>query len=43
MKLISIVGARPNFMKIALFIRGVSDYNQYNGNKIEVNTINYVN
>jgi len=29
------VGARPNFMKIAPFIRAISDYNQQNGNKID--------
>ena len=29
------MGARPNFMKIAPFIRAISDYNQQNGNKID--------
>lgn len=28
MKIISVVGARPNFMKIAPFIRAISDYNK---------------
>jgi len=28
MKIISVVGARPNFMKIAPFIRAISVYNQ---------------
>jgi len=31
MKIISVVGARPNFMKIAPFIRAVQDYNFLNG------------
>src|SRR6056297_1297488 len=35
MKIISVVGARPNFMKIAPFIRAIFDYNQQNRNKIE--------
>ena len=35
MKIISVVGARPNFMKIAPFMRAISYYNQKNGNKIE--------
>lgn len=35
MKIISVVGARPNFMKIAPFIRAIKDYNRLNGNTIE--------
>ncbi|MEN8225558.1 MAG: UDP-N-acetylglucosamine 2-epimerase (non-hydrolyzing) [Bacteroidota bacterium] len=35
MKLLSVVGARPNFMKIAPFIRAISDYNQSANQKIE--------
>jgi len=35
MKIISIVGARPNFMKIAPFIRAIENYNKVNGIKIE--------
>lgn len=36
MKIISVVGARPNFMKIAPFIRAINDYNYNNvGNKID--------
>lgn len=35
MKLISVVGARPNFMKIAPFIRAVEEYNRVHGNVIE--------
>ena len=29
MKIISVVGARPNFMKIAPFIRAIAEYNQH--------------
>jgi len=32
-KLISVVGARPNFMKIAPFIKTIEDYNSLNRNK----------
>ncbi len=35
MKIISVVGARPNFMKIAPFIYEVVDYNEKSNNKIE--------
>jgi UDP-N-acetylglucosamine 2-epimerase (non-hydrolysing) len=35
MKIISVVGARPNFMKIAPFIRAVEKYNKENSNSIE--------
>ena len=35
MKIISVVGARPNFMKIAPFIHVVKKYNKINGNSIE--------
>ncbi len=35
MKLLSVVGARPNFMKIAPFIKAVSTHNQIEENKIE--------
>ncbi len=34
-KIISVVGARPNFMKIAPFVRAIESYNQQNGNTIE--------
>jgi len=34
MKIVSIVGARPNFMKIAPFIRAISEHNKNNTNKI---------
>ena len=34
MKIISVVGARPNFMKIAPFIRAINDHNKKNGKKI---------
>lgn len=33
MKIISVVGARPNFMKIAPFIRAIDKYNQHYPNK----------
>jgi UDP-N-acetylglucosamine 2-epimerase (non-hydrolysing) len=32
MKIISVVGARPNFMKIAPFIRAIDEYNNRNAN-----------
>lgn len=35
MKIISIVGARPNFMKIAPFIAAIEKYNSENGKKID--------
>lgn len=35
MKIVSIVGARPNFMKIAPFIRAISKHNKNNANKIQ--------
>jgi UDP-N-acetylglucosamine 2-epimerase (non-hydrolysing) len=35
MKVISIVGARPNFMKIAPFIRAIEDHNSLGNGKIE--------
>lgn len=35
MKILSVVGARPNFMKIAPFIRAIDNYNLNAGNKIE--------
>lgn len=35
MKIISVVGARPNFMKIAPFIRAVEKHNLGNGTKIQ--------
>jgi UDP-N-acetylglucosamine 2-epimerase (non-hydrolysing) len=34
MKIISVVGARPNFMKIAPFIRAIEVYNQVNKNAV---------
>jgi UDP-N-acetylglucosamine 2-epimerase (non-hydrolysing) len=35
MKIISVVGARPNFMKIAPFIEAIKKHNQISGNHIE--------
>lgn len=35
MKIISLVGARPNFMKIAPFIRSIITYNKNNKNQID--------
>jgi UDP-N-acetylglucosamine 2-epimerase (non-hydrolysing) len=35
MKIISVVGARPNFMKIAPFIEAIKKHNQISGNQIE--------
>lgn len=35
MKIISVVGARPNFIKIAPFCHAIAGYNQAAGNKIE--------
>jgi UDP-N-acetylglucosamine 2-epimerase (non-hydrolysing) len=35
MKIISVVGARPNFMKIAPFIRAIETYNRSNGNVVK--------
>ena len=35
MKILSVVGARPNFMKIAPFIRAVKEYNSLNPSQIE--------
>lgn len=35
MKILSVVGARPNFMKIAPFIRAVERFNSENGSRIQ--------
>ena len=35
MKIISVVGARPNFMKIAPFIRAIKNHNDHNTNQVE--------
>jgi UDP-N-acetylglucosamine 2-epimerase (non-hydrolysing) len=35
MKIISVVGARPNFMKIAPFIKAIEQHNQSNGQSLE--------
>ena len=35
MKIISVVGARPNFMKVAPFIHTIKEYNKSNTNKVE--------
>jgi UDP-N-acetylglucosamine 2-epimerase (non-hydrolysing) len=35
MKIISVVGARPNFMKIAPFIKAIDEHNKTKNNKIE--------
>ena len=35
MKIISVVGARPNFMKVAPFIHTIATYNKTNKNKVE--------
>jgi UDP-N-acetylglucosamine 2-epimerase (non-hydrolysing) len=35
MKILSVVGARPNFMKIAPFIRAIEKHNHENGGVIQ--------
>jgi len=35
MKIISVVGARPNFMKVAPFIHAINSHNSNSSNKIE--------
>jgi UDP-N-acetylglucosamine 2-epimerase (non-hydrolysing) len=42
MKIISVVGARPNFMKIAPFIRAINEFNLKNHNGIEENKIEHI-
>ena len=34
-RIISLVGARPNFMKIAQFVKAIENYNKVNVNKLE--------
>lgn len=39
MKIVSVVGARPNFMKIAPFIRSIEDHNRNNPGKLIEHTL----